>query len=157
MTIEYELESGADEVFALLTDAEFLGERLIALGEDPPEVKVKKKGKGVEIKLRRIKHLDLPAVAAKIVGGDQKFAMTETWQPSGDGWVGEYLIEVIGVPAAIAAEMELFPSDEGCVYRISHRPRVKVPLVGKKLEQILMKETEKGCDEEIDYLVDALG
>lgn len=157
MTIEYELESEADEVFALLTDPEFLSERLIALGEDPPEVKVKKKRKGVEISLRRVKHLDLPAVAAKIIGGDQKFAMTETWQPGEDGWVGEFLIDVIGVPASIAAEMELFPSDGGCIYRIIHKPRVEVPLVGKKLEQILMKETEQGCDEEIDYLVEALG
>ena len=157
MTIEYELESEAAEVFALLTDADFLTERLIALGEDPPEVKVKKKGKGVEITLKRVKHLDLPAVAAKIIGGDQKFAMTETWQPSDDGWEGEYLIEVIGVPASIAAEIELFDTDEGCVYRITHKPQVKVPLVGKKLQQILMKETEQGCDEEIDYLVEALG
>ena len=157
MTIEYELESEAGEVFVLLTDADFLSDRLVALGEDPPEVAVKKKGKGVEISLRRVKHLDLPAVAAKIVGGEQRFAMTETWQPSEDGWVGEFLIDVIGAPASIAAEMELYPSEAGCIYRITHKPRVKVPLVGKKLEQILMKETEKGCDEEIDYLVDALG
>ena len=53
MTIEYELESEAKAVFALLTDADFLSERLIALGEDQPEVKVKKKGKGVELSLRR--------------------------------------------------------------------------------------------------------
>ena len=156
MTIEYELESDADAVYALLTDADFLSERLIALGEDPPEVRVKKKGKGVEITLRRVKHLDLPAVAAKIVGDEQKFAMTETWQPSGDGWVGEYLIEVLGVPASIAAEMALFPRDGGCTYRITHKPKVKIPLVGKKLEQILIQQTEQGCDEEIDYLVDAL-
>ena len=77
MTIEYELEADAEAVYQLLTDKDFLVERIEALGEDPPTVKVSKKGKGVEISLHRIKHLDLPAMAKKIVGDNQQFEMTE--------------------------------------------------------------------------------
>ena len=157
MTIEYEIESDADSVYRLLTDKQFLVERIEALGEDPPTVKVSKKGKGVEISLRRIKHLDLPAMAKKIVGDSQQFEMTERWKPDGNGWVGEYLLDVLGAPAKISAEFELRPSENGCTYTITHCPEVKVPLIGKKLEALLMKETEQGCDDEIDYLVEALG
>ena len=157
MTIEYELEADAEAVYQLLTDKDFLVERIEALGEDPPTVKVSKKGKGVEISLHRVKHLDLPAMAKKIVGDNQKFAMTEHWKTDGDGWVGNYVLDVLGAPAKINAEFELRPSDNGCTYAITHCPEVKVPLIGKKLEALLIKETEQGCDEEIDYLVEALG
>lgn len=157
MTIEYEIESDVDTVFQYLTDRDFLVERIEALGEDPPTVKVSKKGKGVEINLKRIRHLKLPAVAARIVGDEQRFEMVERWKPDGDGWVGDYVLDVVGVPAKITAEFALRPSGDGCVYSITHTPRVNVPLVGKKLESILRKETEQGCDEEIDYLVETIG
>ncbi len=157
MTIEYEIESDVETVYGYLTDKDFLVERIEAMGEDPPTVKVTKKGKGVEINLKRVRHLDLPAVAAKIVGDDQRFAMVERWKPDGDGWVGDYVLDVVGVPAKITAEFELRPSDGGCTYTITHTPKVNVPLVGKKLEGILRKETEQGCDEEIDYLVEVIG
>jgi hypothetical protein len=157
MAIEYEIECDAGTVYQYLTDKNFLVERIEALGEDPPTVKIGKKGKGVEINLKRVRHLKLPAVAARIIGDDQRFEMTERWRPDGDGWVGDYVLDVVGVPARIDAEFELRPSGAGCVYSITHTPKVNVPLVGKKLEAILRKETEQGCDEEIDYLVDAIG
>ena len=157
MTIEYEIDCDAETVYGYLTDRDFLVERIEALGEEPPSVKVRKKGKGVEIHLQRVKHLDLPAVAARIVGDDQRFEMTENWRPDGDGWSGDYVLDVVGVPASITAEFELRPSEDGCVYSITHTPKVSVPLVGKKLASILRKETEQGCDEEIDYLVEAIG
>ena len=71
--------------------------------------------------------------------------------------MGEYLLDVVGAPGSISAEFELRPSAAGCTYTITHTPSVSMPLIGKKLEALLSKETEKGCDEEIDYLVEALG
>jgi hypothetical protein len=50
-----------------------------------------------------------------------------------------------------------FPTDDGCVYSITHKPRVTVPVIGKTLEKILASQVEDGCDAEIDYLVEALG
>ncbi|WP_133300547.1 DUF2505 domain-containing protein [Seongchinamella sediminis] len=156
MAIEYQIECDAGTVFQYLTDRDFLVERIEALGEDPPTVKVSRKGKSVEIKLQRVRHLKLPAVAARIVGDDQRFEMIERWRADGDGWTGDYTLDVVGVPARIEAEFELRPAADGCVYSISHSPRVNVPLVGKKLEAILRRETEQGCDAEIDYLVAAI-
>ena len=157
MTIEYELEHPADKVFALLTDKKFLAERVEAIGEDPADISVSKKGKQVEIRLNRAARRDLPKVAAKLVGAVQKFTMEETWQADGDSWSGGYLIEFQGVPGSVGADFELYPTDGGCVYSITHKPKVNLPVVGKTLEKILVKQVEDGCDEEIDYLVEVLG
>ncbi len=156
MSIEYEIDCDPETVFNQLTDAGFLTERLEALGEDPPSVKVTRKGGKVEIALQRVKRLKLPAIAAKIVGDEQRFSMRESWEPDDDGWRGQYRLDVEGAPATIEAEMALYPEGDGCIYRIQHTPRVRVPVVGRKLESILMKETLTGCDAEIDYLVESV-
>jgi len=61
------------------------------------------------------------------------------------------------VPGSVAADFELYPTDDGCVYSITHKPSVNLPLVGKMLEKILVSQVENGCDAEIDYLVEVLG
>ena len=157
MTIEYELEHPADQVFDLLTDKQFLAERLEAVGEDPPVIKISKKGKKIEIQLERAARRDLPRVAAKLIGSVQRFTMKETWQPDGEGWSGSYLIKFEGVPGSVAADFELYPTDAGCVYSIEHKPSVNMPVIGKTLEKILASQVEDGCDAEIDYLVEVLG
>jgi Protein of unknown function (DUF2505) len=157
MTIEYEFEHSAENVFALLTDKKFLAERLEAVGEDPARVKVSKKSGKVEIELHRAARRDLPKVAAKIIGDVQKFTMNESWEPDGDGWSGSYLIEFDGVPGHVAADFELYPTDDGCVYSITHKPKVSMPIVGKTLEKILASQVEEGCDAEVDYLCEVLG
>ncbi len=157
MPTEYTFESPAKEVYKLLTDQQFLSERLEAVGEDPPTVKVTKKGKKVEIMLERAARRELPKVAAKVIGTSQKFTMKETWQPEGEGWSGNYLIEFQGVPGTVAAEFDLHPHGDGCIYTITHKPKVTMPIVGKTLEKILLSQVKDGCDDEIDYLVEALG
>lgn len=157
MAIEYELEHPAQRVFGLLTNKKFLAERLEAVGEDPPVINISKKGGKVEIELNRASRRDLPKVAAKLVGSVQKFSMKESWQPDGDGWRGNYLIEFEGVPGSVAADFELYPTDDGSVYSITHKPSVSLPLIGKTLEKILVGQVENGCDAEIDYLVEVLG
>ena len=157
MPIEYEIEHPAETVYGLLTDKAFLAERIEAVGEDPPQVKVSKRGKKVTIELERAARRDLPKVAAKIVGSVQRFSMRETWEPDGDGWSGSYVIEFDGVPGSVSADFELYPTDAGCVYSITHKPKVNMPIVGKTLEKILASQVEDGCDAEIDYLVETLG
>ena len=157
MAIEYELGHPVERVFGLLTDKKFLAERLEAVGEDAPVINMSKKGKKVEIQLERAARRDLPKVAAKLVGSVQKFSMKESWQPDGDGWSGNYLIEFAGVPGSVAADFELYPTDDGCIYSITHKPSVNVPIVGKTLAKILVSQVEDGCDAEIDYLAEVLG
>lgn len=157
MPIEYEFEHPPETVYALLTDKQFLAERLEAVGEDPAKIRVTKRGKKVDILLERASRRDLPRVAAKVIGEVQRFTMKESWQPDGDGWSGHYLIEFDGVPGSVAADFALYPTDEGCVYRITHKPKVNMPIVGKTLEKILASQVADGCDAEIDYLAEVLG
>ena len=115
MAIEYAFDHPAEAVYRLLTDRDFLSERLEAVGEDPADIQLKKQGKKVDILYQRAARRDIPKVAAKVIGSVQAFTMRETWQPDGDGWSGNYLIEFNGVPASVRADFELRPTDSGCV------------------------------------------
>ena len=152
MTLRYELDQDVETVKKKLGDADFLADRLEAIGEDRPEVEVHVNGDQTTLKLKRAARRDLPKVAAKIIGEVQRFDMTETWSREGAGWRGEYHIDVVGAPVAIDATFDLMPADGGCIYNIEHHPKANIPLVGKTLEKFLLKQTRAGCIDELDYL-----
>lgn len=156
MTVSFEFEHEIDTVQQLLTDPEFLSERLMALGEDEPDIEVSRRGGKVTLTLQRAARRDLPKVAAKIIGEVQRFEMTERWQADGDSWTGDYHIDVVGAPVEIDARFELVPTESGCLYTIDHKPRARLPVVGKTLEKFLVKQTAEGCERELHYLAEAL-
>ncbi|OYU93191.1 MAG: hypothetical protein CFE45_21195, partial [Burkholderiales bacterium PBB5] len=49
---------------------------------------------------------------------------------------------------------ELLPDGKGCLYRIRHQAKVKVPLIGGVVEKFVLGQTEQGCADELDYLAD---
>ena len=155
--MKYEFPHDIETVQQMLVDPQFLSERLMALGEDEPEIKISNRGGTTTLQLERAARRDMPTVAAKIIGDVQRFEMTEKWKEAGDGWEGEYHINVVGAPVVIDAQFDLTPTDEGCVYTISHKPKASVPVVGKTLEKFLVKQTTEGCERELDHLAESLG
>jgi hypothetical protein len=159
MTVEYEFNHDVETVQKMLVDPGFLAERLVALGEDRPEVRVSSKGRSTILTLQRTARRDLPKIAAKFIGGEQRFEMTEKWRPRSEGWKGEYHIDVVGAPLVIDARFELTPTDSGCIYTIHHEARVKIPIpiAGRALKTFLVKQIAEGSETELDYLAKFLG
>ena len=67
-----------------------------------------------------------------------------------------YTLTIIGKPITVTADIELEAAGKACIYRIKHKARVKVPLIGGVIEKFMIGETEKGCAEELTYLADFL-
>ena len=65
-------------------------------------------------------------------------------------------ITIKGQPVVISAEMALQPQGGGCEYRVSHRCKAKIPLVGGKVEKFVLSQTDDGAVAELDYLKKAL-
>lgn len=157
MGLRYELNHDVETVRKKLSDPQFLADRLVAVGEERPEVSVTEVNGLPVITLKREQRRELPKVAAKIIGDVQRFEQTEKWFPEGTGWRGEYHIDIIGAPVVIDAAFDLLPADGGSIYTITHMPKAKVPLVGKVLEKYLVEQTRIGCIKELDYLAKELG
>jgi len=146
-----------DKVFALLTDPKWLETRCLAVGELSASVKAKKKNGGVVIAMTRRVRRELPGVLARVMSPESDLVFEETWSAEEDGRrTGTLTMDAVGQPVRMTATFELAPSGKGCVYRITHKCKSGVPLIGGIVEKFAQEQVEAGCADEFRYLVDYL-
>jgi hypothetical protein len=157
MTIHTDFEHDAKAVFKAMTDPEFLVDRNLALGEISAEYDVTEKKKGTTLTAVREVRRVLPGVLAKLFDPVSIMDMTENWEPEGDGWVGEWTLNVREQPVTVTGAFELSPTESGCTYSVSHKVRAKVPFVSGQVQKYVMSQTAKGATDELEYLRKYLG
>lgn len=155
--MEHKYNAPVDKVFALLTDPKWLEARCLALGELSASVKAKKSGGKVTLTMKRRVRRDLPGLVAKVLSPETDLVMEEAWSAATDeGRTGTLAMEAVGQPVKMSAEFELVPTGKGCVYRIEHKCKCSVPLVGGAVEKFALGQIEKGCADELAYLAEYL-
>lgn len=153
--MEQKFNTTADHLFELLTDARWLEERSLALGELSTQCKTKK-GDCLNVSMKRRVHRDLPAMVAKVINPDSDIEIVEKWTGNTAKRTASYVLTIVGKPITVTADIELQATGKSCVHRINHQAKVKVPLIGDVIEKFVIGETEKGCGDEIAYLANYL-
>jgi len=88
-------------------------------------------------------HANLPAAVRKIVGESAHVAQTEHWSKAGDELSCQISIATKGAPGGTTGIMTIVPADGGSSWAADFDIHVPIPLLGKKLEQIMFDETAK--------------
>ena len=153
--MEVKLNATADHVFGLLTDPKWLEARSLAMGELSAKCSARKSG-GVQVTMKRRVHRDMNAIIAKVLNPDSDIEIVEKWSGDGDRRQATYALTIVGKPVTVSADIELEATGKTCVYRITHRGHVKVPLIGGVIEKFVVGESEKGCTDELNYLANYL-
>ena len=84
----------------------------------------------------------LPTVVRQLAPGDLHMLRDETWSPSGDGSVsGVIAVEVPGAPVSASGQARLSPTSSGSVMSYTATVKVKVPLVGGRIESWMCGRT----------------
>lgn len=156
MSVTMQFDQDLDTVWARLQDPDFRVERSLALGELSADCEIEDFGDSLTVAMEREVSRELPSVLAKVFNPKQTLNFQEEWQADGDGWSGTMQITIKGQPVVISAEMALQPQGDGCEYRVSHRCKAKIPLVGGKVEKFVLSQTDDGAVAELDYLKKAL-
>ncbi|MDJ0655410.1 MAG: DUF2505 domain-containing protein [Xanthomonadales bacterium] len=156
MSIEYEIEAGVDQVYALLTDPDYLSERSLAIGELSVEIEVQEGDAETTVIMKRTVVRDLPGWLAKIFSPEQEFELVETWRDTEQGLQASYILSFLSQPVTVYADISLTPTDDGCIYEIEHRCKAKIPLIGGRVEKYVLGQIIEGCDDELVYLAEAL-
>lgn len=142
-TVTYEYPVGPDAVAALLRDPEFLKTRSEQAGDSNVEVKIEDVGDGLRVVVARDKQLELPAFAKRMFQPKNRITDDVRWKRVGERWVGEYTLEIAGVPGEIKGRTTLAPSGAGCVYESSFQVTARVPLIAGKIESFVADKVEE--------------
>jgi hypothetical protein len=158
MTIEFTFKNGVAAVFDLLTDADYLVERALELGELSADCTVEDDNDGVVITMTREVQQHLPAFLARLFDARQTVELTERWKGKGNTRHGSYSLRIVGQPVTVEAEIRL-KSDPGggCTYAITHKAKAQIPLIGRRVEQFILSQAEEGTRKELDHLEARLG
>ncbi len=157
MSIEYKFQASADRVFALLTDADYLVDRCLALGELSADCTVEDDNDETVITLSREVERSLPSFLARLFESRQKIEMIERWRGKGNIHHGSYVLKVEGQPIVIEAEMSLkADGNDSCTYTVSYNAKAQMPLIGRRVESFIVSQTESGAHAELDHLAAAL-
>lgn len=151
--MEQNFNASIDKVFSLPTNPKWLEERSLVLGELSAKVKKKQSAKALSLSmLRRVKR-ELPALITTLLPSESDIQFEESWMhdPKG-GYQGLLTMEIVGQPVKMQAKFALTATGRGCRYRIEHRTKCGIPLVGGMVAQFAQGQIEQGCADEPAYL-----
>ena len=137
MRFEHENRYAADRdaVVAMLTDQEYrsrLRSRTRAAAHD---VRVDGEGAHVVVEVEQeLRTHGIPSFAAKVVGDTVRLVQREEWT----GHQATFELSIPGKPGHLRGTIEVVPDGDGSVERVAGEAKAHVPLVGGKIEKMLV-------------------
>jgi hypothetical protein len=134
------------DVFAMLSDPAFRQASATATGVISADVTIVAKGEGISVRVDQVQPTDgVPGFARKFAGKTTRAVQTEEWvSPAG----ASILIETPGKPTSIKGTLSLAESGGRTTETMEVEVKVKVPLIGAKLESVMADLVAKGMDKE---------
>jgi len=146
MRFRHELSYDASpvEVFEMLADPAFREKVSVAMDVVSADVSIDRSEDGFRLTSDQVQRTEgLPSVAKKFAGETTRAIQVEEWR---DAAGGSLRIDAPGKPSSIVGTIELLPDGSGTIEVVELEIKVKVPLVGGKLEGILEEQIRKGMD-----------
>ena len=143
---ELSYDAGPDRVFEMLADPAFREAVCAAQDVISAEVELERSGAGFSLTVDQQQRTDdLPSFARTFAGDSTRAVQREVWE---DSTGGTLRIETPGKPSEISGTITLRPEGSGTVEIVELDLRVKVPLIGGKLERLLGEKVRNGMDAE---------
>jgi uncharacterized protein YndB with AHSA1/START domain len=135
------------DVFAMLSDPAFRKRSAqVSMNVISADVTITPKGDGISVLIDQVQPTEgVPKFAKKFAGETTRSVQTEEWgSPSG----GTISIETPGKPTSINGTLALTESGGRTTETLDVEVKVKVPLIGGKLESVMADLVAQGMDKE---------
>ena len=160
VTAVHEYEHDVETVYEAFTDPDFYVDKFEGIGCRNVEVheSAEDDDGGFEIEVQREVKADAPAILQAIIGEWNTLIQSESWQIIEDGeeYSNELEIESESTPVTITGTMTLTAEEDGCVNEVELKIRCSVPLVGKKVEDFVAKDTAASLAAEYEFIQEYL-
>ena len=146
----HDYEATPDTVWAMITDPAWREQVCAATGATSWDVAVDADASGGTVSVTRVLPAEVPDAVRRIVGSSVTVTQTETWgAAAADGTrKGDVELQVKGQPATMKASSTLAPSADGTQLRMDGELKVRIPLVGGKVEKELAKAIRMALQKE---------
>jgi uncharacterized protein YndB with AHSA1/START domain len=139
---ELSYDASPDEVYAMLSDPAFREQVAQAQEVVSVDVRLTPSDEGFSLVNDQMQNTkDLPAIAKKIAGDTTQAVITEDWQSR---TAGSVTISTPGKPSSATGTIRLAPDGDTTVQIVELEVKVKVPLIGGKLEKLMADQIEDG-------------
>ncbi|SFK82349.1 Protein of unknown function [Amycolatopsis sacchari] len=147
-----EFSQGVDEVYAAQTSEPALRARLAEIGgQNAALLDYAPTADGVRFTLRQGVAADkLPSIVRNLHSGDLAVDRQETWTRSGGSYTGTARGTVSGVPGEINVRTEIGAEGGKTVLRATGEVKIRIPLVGGKLEGFVADQITKLLRREVE-------
>ncbi len=143
---EVSYDATAAEVFAMLADPAFRRRSADAMGVISAEVSVSPLGEGMRVRIDQVQPTEgLPGFARKFAGSTTKAVQLEEWSTARQAAIS---IETPGKPTSIRGTLTLVENDGVTTETMDAEIKVKVPLIGGRLETLMAHLVAAGMDKE---------
>ena len=143
---ELSYDASPDDVYEMLADPAFREKVSAALDVVSAEVAIDRRDDGFSLVNDQVQRTEgLPTFARKFAGETTRAIQTEEW-PDRAG--GSLKIDAPGKPSSIVGTIALVPAGSGTTEVVELDIKVKVPLLGGKLEGLLEEQVRNGMDVE---------
>ncbi|MFI6167318.1 DUF2505 domain-containing protein [Nocardia sp. NPDC051052] len=131
------------ELYAALSDRDYWDARMAEMRKYSPgnEVANLMVGDGgIDVELHHVLPREmLPEIAQAVMRKDMIITRKESYGPFGAEEVtGKYSAAIPAGPGSLGGTIRLFPTDTGCTMRFSSEAKVFIPMVGPRLEQLML-------------------
>jgi hypothetical protein len=144
-------DAPVERVFEMMTDpASHLAKAKRAGHEDLEIVEEQRDETGLLLKMDRTVHLELPGFAKKVLKPKNRITSSDEWRDNGDGtYGGTFTTDFRGAPIDLQGRT-LIKADgaDKTHYEVEISVAVKVPMIGKKLENWAEGDVEKQIENE---------
>ena len=132
---ELSYDAHPDEVFAMLSDPAFREQVAEAQDVVSVDVRITPTDDGFTLVSDQVQNTQgLPSIAKKFAGDTTQAVITEEWSSHTQGSIA---ITAPGKPTSARGTISLAPDGDGTVEIVELDVKVKVPLVGGKLESLM--------------------
>ena len=148
MELRHEISYDAPlaDVYAMKADPDFRQAAAAATGVISAEVSITPKGEGMTVRIDQVQPTEgVPGFAKKFAGETTRAVQTEEWGSSSGGTI---TIETPGKPTSITGNLTLTEDGGRTTETLDAVVKVKVPLIGGKLESLMAELVAEGRDKE---------
>jgi hypothetical protein len=148
--VKHTYSQSVDAVYAKLTDPEHLRRRCEAAKHRDIDIQTSTRGDALEIRITRDIESEIPSLAKKVIDPVNRVSDVVEWRSNGNEKTCSYRVTV-SKRISVKGEAKLTPAGSGCEYSDTFTATVDVPLIGRKIADLVEKETAVAIREDIAF------